>query len=260
MEHEGEILKKQLEATGMTMVSIAERLDMTRQNLNYHLRKQTLDKRFLLLVKDIILNRNVENIFSDSVNIVSETEVGYEKTISKKQTKPPDAEQLQEQIKLLIETPCVNSEVKNAFLFCLNTGIDAQTVRNLMCVCVSDGFIKFNRTKTNQENKVPLNDFAQSMADEIVKEKSKGYLFDLPTSQNGCNKALKAWVKNAGINKHITWHCARHTFAMLLLNDYGEQITTVSELLGHSDLKTTQRYAKAVMKLKEIAVNKIDFS
>lgn len=60
----------------------------------------------------------------------------------------------------------------------------------------------------------------------------------------------------AGILKHITFHCGRHTFAVMQLN-LGTEIYTVSKLLGHKELKTTQIYARILDEKKREAVNKI---
>jgi site-specific recombinase XerD len=64
------------------------------------------------------------------------------------------------------------------------------------------------------------------------------------------------WVQRAGIDKIITFHCGRHTFATLML-DIGTDIYTVSKLLGHRELSTTQIYAKVMDKNKQAAVSKI---
>lgn len=68
---------------------------------------------------------------------------------------------------------------------------------------------------------------------------------------------LKKWIKKAGINKHISFHCGRHTFATMLLT-LGADLYTVCKLLGHSDVKTTQIYAKIINKKKEDAISLID--
>ena len=67
---------------------------------------------------------------------------------------------------------------------------------------------------------------------------------------------IATWVRCAGINKHITFHCARHTFAVMML-DLGVDLYTVSKLLGHRDISTTQIYAKVLDKNKQAAVAKI---
>jgi site-specific recombinase XerD len=67
---------------------------------------------------------------------------------------------------------------------------------------------------------------------------------------------LKSWLDRAGINKHVSFHSARHSFAVMLL-DLGTDIYTVSKLLGHRELSTTQVYAKILDKNKQAAVESI---
>jgi site-specific recombinase XerD len=76
----------------------------------------------------------------------------------------------------------------------------------------------------------------------------------LAQSKTNTNEYLKRWAKNAGIEKNIGWHTARHTFAVLSLES-GAEIYTLSKLLGHTDVKTTQVYANATDKMKREAVN-----
>ncbi|WP_289225901.1 tyrosine-type recombinase/integrase, partial [Bacteroides acidifaciens] len=80
-------------------------------------------------------------------------------------------------------------------------------------------------------------------------------IFPLP-SHTMCLKALRHWVSRAGIDKHITWHCARHSFAVNILNN-GANIKTVASLLGHSGLKHTEKYTRAVDSLKQEAINSL---
>ena len=70
------------------------------------------------------------------------------------------------------------------------------------------------------------------------------------------NKPLERWIKAAGITKHITFHCFRHTYATLQLTN-GTDIYTVSKMLGHTNIKTTQIYAKVVDSKKEQAADAI---
>jgi len=70
------------------------------------------------------------------------------------------------------------------------------------------------------------------------------------------NKHLFQWLVAAGITKKITFHCFRHTFATLQIF-MGTNLYTVSNMLGHKDLKTTQVYAKIIDKSKRIAAEKI---
>jgi site-specific recombinase XerD len=80
-------------------------------------------------------------------------------------------------------------------------------------------------------------------------------IFNLP-SHVMLHKALKHWTAKAGITKHLTWHCGRHTFATLILSN-GSNIKTVASLLGHSGLEHTQKYVRAVDSLKEAAINSL---
>jgi len=79
-----------------------------------------------------------------------------------------------------------------------------------------------------------------------------------PLSTNGfTNETLKSWILAAGITKRVTFHVGRHTNATLLLS-LGVPIETVSKLLGHSNIHTTQIYAKVIDKNKREAVDKLD--
>ena len=71
-----------------------------------------------------------------------------------------------------------------------------------------------------------------------------------------CLRSLKYWVKRAKIQKHITWYCARHSFAVNILNN-GANIKTVASLLGHSGLQHTEKYTCAVDELKQKAIDSL---
>ena len=67
---------------------------------------------------------------------------------------------------------------------------------------------------------------------------------------------MRRWALSAGITKDFTFHCSRHTFAVILLSS-GTDIYTVSKLLGHREISTTQIYAHLIDSRKQEAVNKI---
>ena len=90
---------------------------------------------------------------------------------------------------------------------------------------------------------------------QLVSTDKNCLIFDLSTYESCC-KSVKRWVKRAGIDKHISWHLARHSFAVNILNN-GANIKTVASLLGHSGLKHTEKYTRAVDKLKEEAINSL---
>lgn len=121
--------------------------------------------------------------------------------------------------------------------------------------------LKFEQNKTKGHSAssgvvIPLNDGLLSLVGEPPADGNKDTLiFNLP-SYESCCKSVKRWVKRAGIDKHISWHCARHSFAVNILNN-GANIKTVASLLGHSGLKHTEKYTRAVDKLEEEAINSL---
>jgi len=169
-----------------------------------------------------------------------------------------------DEIQQLIQThyEYENPEIRRAFIFCLYTGIrfcdvKAMTFSN---VDYSNKILKFHQKKTegrgNNGVLIPLNEGLLSVIGEIPPDgNTDNKIFNLP-SHTMCLKALRRWTKRAGINKHITWHCARHSFAVNILNN-GANIKTVASLLGHSGLKHTEKYTRAVDELKEKAINSL---
>lgn len=174
-----------------------------------------------------------------------------------------------EEMEKLINTTYTNQnpEIRRAFIFCLYTGLRFCDVVDLKYSSVdySNKLLKFEQLKTkghsnNSWVNIPLNDGLLSLIGEKPKQddKSKNVdtnIFNLPSSTM-CLKALARWTKRAGIDKHITWHCARHSFAVNILNN-GANIKTVASLLGHSGLKHTEKYTRAVDSLKEAAINSL---
>lgn len=156
-----------------------------------------------------------------------------------------------------------NPNIRRAFIFCLYCGLRFCDVKDLTFANVdySNKLLKFeqNKTKGHSANSgvvIPLNDGLLKLIGEPQRPEDRdGLIFPLP-SYAMCSKALKRWVKRAGINKHITWHCARHSFAVNILNN-GANIKTVASLLGHSGLKHTEKYTRAVDSLKEAAINSL---
>ncbi|MDR2785682.1 MAG: site-specific integrase [Treponema sp.] len=145
--------------------------------------------------------------------------------------------------------------IKRAFLFACNTGLRISDL-----VSLSWGSIEYKplqvikrQEKTEQKVFVPLNDNAWKIINDRQIHNHNEHIF--PNLEKGIHtKYLKKWAKAAGVKKNIGWHTARHTFAVLSLES-GADLYTVSKLLGHTDIKTTQVYAKATDKMKREAVN-----
>lgn len=156
-----------------------------------------------------------------------------------------------------------NPNVRRAFIFCLYCGLRFCDVKDLTFrnVDYSNRLLKFEQSKTKGHSAssgvvIPLNEGLLSLIGNLPEDGNlDGFVFPLP-SYESCCKSVKRWVKRAGINKHISWHCARHSFAVNILNN-GANIKTVASLLGHSGLKHTEKYTRAVDKLKEDAINSL---
>ena len=101
---------------------------------------------------------------------------------------------------------------------------------------------------------MPISEQAFSLLGE--RKEPAGNVFEGLTYSAYANKHLYQWIGAAGITKDITFHCFRHTFATLQLFN-GTDIYTVSKMLGHKDLKTTQVYAKIVDEAKRKAADNI---
>ena len=79
----------------------------------------------------------------------------------------------------------------------------------------------------------------------------------MPSAISVIEQRLAEWAKNAGIEKHVTFHVSRHSYATMMLT-IGVDIYTVSKLLGHKNVATTQIYAKIIDQKKIDAVNMMD--
>ena len=167
-----------------------------------------------------------------------------------------------EEMKKLIQTTYTgqNLDTRRAFIFTLYTGIRYCDVIELKYsnVDYSSRLLTFEQSKTKGHSSsswvsTPLNDGLLSLIGE--KPDKNDFIFHLP-SFTMCLKALKHWTEKAEIDKHITYHSLRHTFAVNILNN-GANIKTVASLLGHSGLKHTEKYTRAVDSLKEQAINSL---
>jgi integrase len=119
----------------------------------------------------------------------------------------------------------------------------------------TDGWhIKYTQKKTKGAELLPVPEQAINLLGD-KNEFGKTIFEDLQYSAWN-NIKLREWVMSAGINKKITFHCARHSFATLQLS-MNTDIYTVSKLLGHRHLKTTEIYAKVIDKKKIEAAKRI---
>lgn len=146
-----------------------------------------------------------------------------------------------EELRRLYHTPCKFEEIKKAAIFSCMTGIRRSDIINLTWDNVfsyADGgkYVEFICQKTKRKNTVPLSDETYNM----ILPRTEGKIFKGFTKEMS-GKKMKDWIKSAGITKHITFHCFRHTYASLQL-ELGTDIYTVQHLLAHKSVSTTQIY------------------
>lgn len=149
--------------------------------------------------------------------------------------------------------------LKQAALFSALTGLRYSDIEALTWDQIrydaSNGYtLNFRQEKTNGIEYMPVSEQAVLLLGERLGD-SQPALPGLTYSAHW-NKVLKQWVKDAGITKPITFHSFRHTYATLQLS-LGTDIYTVSKMLGHRELKTTQIYAKIIDQSKREAADKI---
>ena len=159
-----------------------------------------------------------------------------------------------EEAELLAQTPCENEVLKRAFFFAILTGIRLCDIHELTWGEIqktSTGWrVDFTQRKTHIVDYLPINEQAYSLCGEPGEHDQQ--IFAGLTGSSWISRPLKKWIAASGIKKHITFHCSRHTFATLQLEN-GTDIFVVKGMLGHTNVKTTQIYAHIVDKSKRNA-------
>jgi integrase len=165
-----------------------------------------------------------------------------------------------QEIQKLANTPLggkLGGAVKRAFIFACFTGLRVSDVKTLEWGDINIESMQMSKRQEKTETKVfiPLHVVAWDTINDGTIHNHKELVFPrLSQSKTDTGQYITTWAKKAGIEKQIGWHTARHTFAVLSLES-GAEIYTVSKLLGHTNLKNTQVYAKATDKMKREAVN-----
>ncbi len=163
-----------------------------------------------------------------------------------------------DEVKKLAETECDYPNIKKAFLFSCLTGLRRSDILKLTWGDVYQQGdytrIIFKQKKTGGLEYLDISEQAAALMGE--RGRPDDNIFGDIHSPSCTNTAIKVWVARAGINKEITFHCGRHTFATMML-DLGTDIYTTSKLLGHKSIGTTQIYAKVLDKNKQAAVARI---
>jgi integrase len=165
-----------------------------------------------------------------------------------------------EELNTLVKTECKSPEIKTQALFSALTGLRRSDIQKLIWgeveyVKGSGYLIRFKQKKTGGSETLPITEQAFNLLGERKQPNDAVFTLVQATNQRD-NRHLTKWVLDAGISKKITFHCFRHTFATLQLS-MGTDIYTVSKMLGHKDLNTTQIYAKIIDETKRTASNRI---
>lgn len=163
-----------------------------------------------------------------------------------------------DELNTLAATPCDRPIMKRASLFSALTGMRHSDIQKLKWKeIIKDGDhyrILFTQQKTKGVQYMPISDQAYQLCGE--RSEPDRLVFEGLQDPSWINKPLQRWVQASGITKHITFHCFRHTYATLQLTS-GTDIYTVSKMLGHTKVTTTQIYAKIVDEKKEQAADTI---
>ena len=138
--------------------------------------------------------------------------------------------------------------VRDLYLFCCFTGLSFADLKNLKEEHIQTFFddsewIVIDRQKTGVRSTIKLLDYPKSIMEKYRGLCADGRIFPVPCYSD-CRGILLRVAKRCGITKHLTWHMSRHTMATEICLTNGVPIETVSSILGHKDIKTTQIYAK----------------
>lgn len=161
-----------------------------------------------------------------------------------------------DELKILAKTPCGSDMSKRLFMFACFTGLRYSDAISVTWADIDARKVDLVQKKTKKVLSIPLSSNALAWLPERGSCKPEDLVFRPLKHLSGINHDLHAWAKDAGLSKDFSFHSSRHTFATLELT-YGADLYTVSKLLGHTNISTTQIYAKIIDKKKEEAVNLI---
>ena len=157
-----------------------------------------------------------------------------------------------EELGLLINAPKMNFKrtlIRDLFLFCTFTGLAYIDLKNLREENIVSNplngsvWIHTFRQKTGVETNVRLLDIPLQIMKKYKGLCDDGRVFPVP-AYTSCKRILYTVIRIYGINKHVTWHMARHTMATVVCLSNGMSIESVSSVLGHKCITSTQIYAK----------------
>jgi len=175
-----------------------------------------------------------------------------------------------DEIQLLAETPISNNELQRAFIFSCFTALAWVDIRELRWehINLQTGMIKKERAKTGVEAWIAIHPTALELLPEKPGNK-EDYVFPMyglnntskRISHTAALKTLRMWTKKAGIDKHITWHCARHSAATNLVlwgtKNKNLNLIAIKKFMGHSGIKYTQHYVRPAEEMMKDTINNL---
>lgn len=170
-----------------------------------------------------------------------------------KEVAPPPKEHLtKKEIEMLIAKPMPNlrlGNVRDIFVFCCFTGLSYSDMKKLTFDHIKtsfdgDSWIIAHRQKTGTPFHIKLLPIAKQLIENYRPISKNNLVFPVPSVCDNMNRTLQRIARDCGLKKHITMHIARHTFATTVTLSQGVPLETVSQMLGHTNILTTQIYAK----------------
>lgn len=158
------------------------------------------------------------------------------------------------EVQEIIGTDFFDNDIKRAFLFGCYTGLRFSDISALKWSNIKEGSIQLTQTKTKGAVYIPIGTNAEHILN--LQRNNTETVFKLSAHNNSANRTLRKLISRTTIEKNISFHSSRHTFATLLITS-GVNIYTVSKLLGHKDIESTLVYAKVINEEKEKAINSL---
>lgn len=257
------------EATKKSWESVLYHLKQFIKGRNYQLKAvdESFLDRFVCYLQGLGLSENTMKIYNDKLrcSIREAIKRGYlernvlESSINIKKEETERTYLTAEEVRLLVDTPCKKDILKTAFLFSCLTGLRKSDIQSLTWGNIQEvsGYarIVFRQRKTKGQMYLDISRQALSLLGERKANEIKVFPgFKVKTEDL---YDLRCWCLKAGIKKDgIVFHSARHTFAVMALAN-GVDLYTVSKMLGHRNIGTTQIYAKILDQSIRQAVDKL---
>jgi len=228
-------------------------------------KKYLLNTRLLKSEKQLSQNAAASyfNIFKEAVKKAFDENWLRTNPISKVksiETKDSDREFLTfEELQAMAATNCELPKLKEMALFSALTGLRWSDIHKLKWEELQHSeeigfFLKFTTKKSNRPEVLPISDQARNLMGEIRQPEIR--VFEGLNYGTRITSFLNKWTQKSGVKKYLTFHSFRHTYATLQLT-FGTDIYTISKLLGHKNLQTTQIYSHLIDKKKRDAANRI---